>query len=89
MGQRDNTTFVGIITDSRCGAKHRMADKSAKECAQACHQAGAAYALVAGENLYILKGRDSDIGELAGQKAKISGTLSGTTIAVTSVASAP
>jgi hypothetical protein len=85
MGQRDDTTFVGIVTDSRCGAKHRMTDKSAEECTRACQRAGAAYALVAGEKVYILEGRHSDVSYLAGQKAKVSGTLSGRTITVDSV----
>lgn len=89
MGRRDNTTFVGIVTDSRCGAKHQMADKSAEECARACHQAGASYALVAGDNLYMLKGREKEVAQVAGQKARVSGTLSGTTIAVKSVTPAP
>lgn len=85
MGQRDDNTFVGIVTDSRCGAKHRMTDKSAEECARACQRAGAAYALVAGETLYILEGRHGDVSYLAGQKVKVSGKLSGKTITVTSI----
>jgi hypothetical protein len=86
MGQMDNTTFVGIVTDTSCGAKHKMADKSAGECARACHRAGAAYALVAGDNLYILQGREDEVGRVAGQRAKITGTLSGRRIAVYGVA---
>lgn len=85
MGQTDANTFVGIISDSSCGPRHKMMDKSAEECARTCQRAGARYVLVAGENVYGLKGSTNDVAYLAGQKAKITGALKGKTISVTAV----
>ena len=85
MGQTGANTFVGIISDSSCGPRHKMMDKSAEECARACQRAGAKYVLVAGEKVYALRGRTNDIAYLAGQKAKITGSLRESTIAVTAV----
>lgn len=82
MGQTGTNTFVGIISDSSCGPRHKMMDKSAEECARACQRAGAKYVLVAGEKVYGLRGRANDVAYLAGQKAKITGSLRGNTINV-------
>jgi hypothetical protein len=82
MGQTGADTFVGIISDSSCGARHKMMDKSAEECARTCQRAGAKYVLVAGETVYGLRGRTNEVAYLAGQKAKITGSLHGNTIAV-------
>src|SRR5499433_3362360 len=70
MGQTGANTFVGVISDSSCGARHKMMDKSAEECARTCQRAGAKYVLVAGETVYGLSGRNNDVSYLAGQKAK-------------------
>lgn len=86
MGQTGDNTFVGVISDSSCGPRHKMMDKSAEECARACQRAGARYVLVAGEKTYTLRGRTSDIAYLAGQKAKITGSLKANTITVTAAA---
>jgi hypothetical protein len=86
MGQTGTNTFVGVISDSTCGPRHKMLDKSAEECARACQRAGAKYVLVAGEKTYVLHGRTNDIAYLAGQKAKITGSLRGNTIAVSAAA---
>ena len=59
-----------------------MMDKSAEECARTCQRAGAKYVLVAGEKVYALAGRTNEVGYLAGQKARITGSLQGNTIAV-------
>jgi hypothetical protein len=82
MGQTGANTFVGIISDSSCGARHKMMDKSAEECTRTCQRAGAKYVLVAGEKVYALSGRTNDVAYLAGQKAKITGSLQGNSIAV-------
>ena len=85
MGKHGSDTFVGLISDSTCGARHQFKDKSAEECTRYCVRRGAQFALVAGSNVYILKGNSNDLGYLAGQKVKVTGTLSGTTITVNSV----
>lgn len=85
MGQHGNDTFVGLISDSACGPRHKLKDKSAEECTRTCVRNGAQYALVAGSKIYLLQGDTNDIAYLAGQKAKITGTLNGDTIAVATV----
>ena len=85
MGQTGANTFVGVISDASCGPRHKMMDKSAQECARACQRAGSKYVLVAGEKIYTLHGRANDVGYLAGQKAKITGSLQGNSIKVNEV----
>jgi len=85
MGQHGSDTFVGLVSDSTCGARHKLKDKSAEECTRTCVRKGASFALVAGPNVYILSGNQNDIGVLAGQKVKVTGSLDGTTITVSSI----
>ena len=85
MGQSDANTFVGIISDSFCGPRHKLPDKSAEECTRSCQRKGASYVLVAGEKIYRLGGHANDLGFLAGQKAKVIGSLQGDKIVVGSV----
>jgi hypothetical protein len=85
MGRADANTFIGLVSDSRCGPRHKLKDKSAEECTRVCQRAGASFALVAGERTYKLKGDSNDVAVLAGQKAKVTGTLQGDTIVVQSI----
>jgi hypothetical protein len=85
MGQADANTFVGIISDSFCGARHKLPDKSAEECTRTCQRKDAKYVLVAGEKIYELNGHNNDLGYLAGQKVRVTGTLQRNTIEVSSV----
>src|SRR6476620_2795193 len=46
-GAASGQTFAGMITDSRCGARHRMnSGKTSAECALSCMRHGAHYVLV-------------------------------------------
>jgi Protein of unknown function (DUF5818) len=80
-------TFVGSISDKMCGAKHMMGS-SAKDCTLECVKAGSKFVLVdAKGKVYDL----SDQGkpkEFAGAKVKVTGTLQGDTIEVSSIESA-
>jgi hypothetical protein len=82
-------TFTGEVSDAMCGAKHMMAG-SAAECTRGCVAKGSKYALVVGDKVYTLDTSNktllSKLYKLAGEKAKVGGTLSGETIAVSSVA---
>jgi hypothetical protein len=89
MGRTNENTFVGLISDSSCGAKHKMADKSAEECARACIHDGSGYVLVAADSVFRLKGHTQEVDALAGQKAKIIGELRGNVITVTTVSATP
>ena len=81
-------TLTGEVSDAMCGAKHMM-DGGAAECTRECVSKGSKYALVVGDKVYTLDTTDKSalekLGNLAGQKAKVSGAVSGDTIAVSSV----
>jgi hypothetical protein len=76
-------SWTGVVTDSMCGAKHMMAN--AADCTRACVKQGSSYALLVGDKVYTLKGHEAEVDKLAGEKATVSGSLSGTTIQVASV----
>ena len=82
-------SFEGMITCSRCGAKHQPAfDRSASNCVRVCVHGGAAFALIDDESVYLLDGDTVSLKRLAGQRARVTGTRSGNTIKVASVSSA-
>jgi hypothetical protein len=82
-------TLTGKVSDAMCGAKHMMAGKDA-ECARECVKRGSTYALVVGDKVYTLATTDQatldKLSELAGSTAKVTGDVSGDSIAVKSVA---
>jgi uncharacterized low-complexity protein len=80
-------TYEGLITDTECGAKHSAAiGRSAADCTRVCIHDGGQFALVDGETTYLLDGEFAALKQLAGQRAKILGTLRGNKISVASVA---
>jgi hypothetical protein len=81
-------TYDGVITDTRCTAKHTPAiPESAADCVRACVHAGEHFALVDGDKLYILEGEPESLKRVAGERVTISGVLNGNTISVASVRS--
>ena len=82
-------TLTGEVSDAMCGAKHEMQGKAA-ECTRVCMKHGSKYALVVGDKVYTLETSDKAaldmLNDLAGAKAKVTGEVDGTTIAVKSVA---
>jgi hypothetical protein len=84
-------TYTGKVSDAMCGAHHMM-EGSEADCARACIGKGSKYALVDGEKVYILQSSDkaalASLDKLVGSGAKVTGTLDGNTIQVTSVAAA-
>jgi hypothetical protein len=80
-------TYEGMVTDSRCGAKHQsVIGKTATDCTRACVHAGSQFALVDGDNTYLLEGHSLELKRAAGLRSTITGTLRGNTIVVSSVA---
>jgi hypothetical protein len=81
--------LTGEVSDAMCGAKHQMPGKAA-DCTRGCIQHGSKYALVVGDKVYTLETSDKaaldKLNDLAGAKAKVTGEVDGTTIAVKSVA---
>jgi hypothetical protein len=87
--QPNSASFSGMITDSRCGARHmRSSGRSASECARACFRQGASYVLVDGDRRYTLVGGESELSKLAGERANIVGTRQGDAILVNSASAA-
>ena len=85
----ETKTLEGTISDTMCGAKHSMgANISDAECTNQCVKAGAKYALVVGAVVYELNGKTAGLDKLAGQKARITGTVDGKKIQVESAAKA-
>ena len=82
-------SFTGEVSDAMCGAKHEMGG-SPTECTHSCVGQGSKYALVVGEKVYTLETGDKaaleKLNGLAGKKATVTGTASGATIQVASVA---
>ena len=81
----ETKTLEGTISDAMCGAKHSMGITNAAECAVKCVEMGSKYALVVGDKVYELTGKADDLKKLAGAKAKITGTVDGNKVQVTSV----
>lgn len=80
--------FEGMITCSKCGAKHSASlDHSASNCVRICVHAGADFALVDDNGLYFLDGDRVALKKVAGQRARITGVLNGRTIKVASASS--
>jgi len=81
-------SLTGVVTDSMCGAAHMAKAKSPAECTKMCVKDGMKYALAADKKLYTLEGHEAALATLAGQKVKVTGTVNGDTLTVTSVTAA-
>ena len=81
----DQKSFSGVVTDSRCGARHQDSTKSPAECSQMCVRNGSSYVLVDGDKTYVLAGNVNEVSKLAGQRVLVSGTLDGDTLRIGSV----
>lgn len=81
-------TFVGYISDSMCGLSHMMPGDD-KKCTLECVKNGSTFVLAdrANDKLYNLSDQDKPR-DFAGQKVTVTGTLSGNTIKVVSMAAA-
>jgi len=81
-------TFVGNISDSMCGLKHMMPGGD-KACTLECVKSGAKFVLADEANKKVYQLSDQDKAkDFAGAKVKVTGTLQGDTIQVSSIAAA-
>lgn len=81
-------TYEGMVTCSRCGAKHSAAlGQNAADCVRSCVRGGANFALIEDNATYVLDGDLGVLGRLAGQRARIVGELNGKTIRISSAVS--
>ena len=82
-------TYEGMITDSRCGAKHSAAiGKTATDCILTCVRETEQFVLVDGDNIYPLEGDLIMLKRGAGRRVRLIGTFDGRRILVSSVAAA-
>ena len=87
VNQTAERTFEGMVTCSRCGARHSAARGQAPDvCVRVCVHDGGTFALVDSDSTYTLQGDLTVLKKFAGQRARVVGTLSGKTIKVTSLA---
>ncbi|MGA2746756.1 MAG: hypothetical protein ABSE44_18815 [Candidatus Sulfotelmatobacter sp.] len=83
---RTEQAYSGMVTCSRCGAKHPAAlGQSATTCTRACVHGGASFSLIDGDASYLLDGDLGILKRIAGQRARILGTLHGNTITISSI----
>ena len=79
-------TYAGMVTCSRCKAKHSPAmGQTADVCVRVCVHGGAHFALVNAESVYLLEGDMGALKKVAGQRVRVTGNLKGDTIRVESV----
>jgi len=79
-------TFHGMVTCSRCRAKHSPSlGRTATDCTLACVRLGSGFALIDGDNVYVLDGDPVLLKKVAGQRAEVFGALHGDTITVSSI----
>ena len=82
-------TYEGMVTCSRCGAKHSAAlGQTASTCIRVCVHGGAQFALVSANSSYLLDGDLNALKKFAGQRAHVVGALHGKTITISSVSAA-
>ena len=87
-GKDPAKAFAGSIGDSMCGAKHMMAGESDKDCTLECVKGGSKYILIdPSGKIYQLSDQKTPE-QFAGANVKVTGTLKGDTIAVTSMVAA-
>lgn len=80
-------SYEGMVTCSRCGAKHSPDfGRTAVDCSITCVRGGATFALVDGDKIYMLDGAPDRLKKVAGQRARIVGVVRGNRIKVSSVA---
>lgn len=87
FGAAKTQTFTGAISDSMCGASHMMPG-SAKDCTDKCVENGSKFVLVEPSGKVYQLDDQTKPRAFAGQNVKITGTLSGDTITVSSIAAA-
>jgi Protein of unknown function (DUF5818) len=81
----DTAAFMGVVSDSHCGAKHSTASDDAAACVAKCAKGGATYVLATTDGkVYQLDNQDK-FKEYAGKSVKVKGTANGDSIAVESV----
>ncbi|HLW81801.1 MAG TPA: DUF5818 domain-containing protein [Candidatus Acidoferrales bacterium] len=80
-------TFTGTISDSMCGASHMMPG-SPKDCTLKCVENGSKFVLIDPSGKVYKLSDQTKPRAFAGENVKVTGTLNGDMITVTSIAAA-
>ena len=82
-------SYEGMLTCSRCGARHSAAlGRTAADCVRICVHGGATFSLIDGDKTYVLDGDLNALKKVAGQRVHIVGAMNDSTIRVSSVKAA-
>src|SRR5580698_4682268 len=83
-----NQTHIGMVTCSKCQAKHSPAlGQTAADCTRVCIANGSSFVLLEGDTAYRLEGGDlMAIKKLAGKRAQVVGVVNGNTIKISAIA---
>jgi hypothetical protein len=80
-------SYEGMISDTHCGARHSATiGLAAADCTRVCVHGGEQFALVDGDNVYLLEGDLQMLKRMAGERVRIVGVLNGNRISVSSAA---
>lgn len=71
-----------------CRKTHMMKSASAAKCTRECVKSGSDYALVVGDNIYVVKGDKAAINKFAGANVIVTGETTGNTLTVKSIKAA-
>lgn len=91
----ESGTWLGKISDSRCGPSHKNGPSTGgqslndTECAELCIASGAKYVFVTENGVYAIANQTfKDVGANIGNRVQIDGELDGTRITVAKVSKA-
>ena len=83
---KDHQTLTGVVSNTHCKFNHSKADAGQASCVNNCVKGqGASYALLVGDKLYTLDGMSAELAKMAGQSAKLTGHVKGTSMQVEKV----
>ena len=81
--------YEGMISCSRCGAKHpATSGAAASTCVRTCVHGGESFTLIDADAVYVLEGDSNLLTKFAGQRAHVVGTLKGKILRVSSAETA-
>jgi hypothetical protein len=82
----EHVTVTGYITCTTCLMPNMCKNQTRLSCTQSWMGRGASYVIVAGDHHYVLSGFEKELAKASAENSvTVSGDLSGTEIAVTSV----
>lgn len=78
--------WKGVISDTKCGAKHADASEKSLACAQACVKGGSAPVFVTGDKVLKIDAASMDkVKTHVGHKVTVTGKVDGDTVTIDSI----